>query len=157
MNPEDFDKLYEGYEKSTQLELDLDDYNYSLDNKTYTIDIDSSATSTSPSTVTFGDFTTTAGDVLSEEIKAEEFNARLDKMEKMLGIIKPDEVIEENVFGEIDSNLETMATHMSATQALETLVGELQAISGGTKVLHQALKNIVSDMKVGVYNNTKEE
>jgi hypothetical protein len=95
MNPEDFDKLYEGYEKSTQLELDLDDYNYSLDNKTYTIDIDSSATSTSPSTVTFGDFTTTAGDVLSEEIKAEEFNARLDKMEKMLGIIKPDEVIEE--------------------------------------------------------------
>ena len=68
-----------------------------------------------------------------------------------------DEIIEENVFGEIDSNLEIMATHMSATQALETLVGELQAISGGTKVLHQALKNIVSDMKVGVYNNTKEE
>jgi len=68
-----------------------------------------------------------------------------------------DEVIEENVFKEIDSNLETMATHMSATQALETLVGELQAMSGGTEVLHQALKNVVSDMKVGVYNNTKEE
>ena len=97
MNPEDFDTLYDGYQTSTQLELELgDSYDYSLDNKTYNITIDSSATTTSPSTVTFGDFTTTtAGEYLSEEIKVEEFNARLQKMEKMLGIIKPDEVLEE--------------------------------------------------------------
>ena len=139
MNPEDFDELYEGYEKSTQLELDLDDYNYSLDNntytincnnnKTYTVDIDSSATSTSPSTVTFGDFTTTAGDVLSEEMKAEEFNARLDKMEKMLGIIKPDEVIEEK-YPHIKELRENYEKELEAVMTFEYLDPKINKKTG---------------------------
>ena len=102
-------------------------------------------------------FANAIGDAQTRGVEMLKFHDRVDEEELEENDAILDEVIEENVFKEIDSNLETMATHMSAPQALETLVGELQAISGGTKVLHQALKNIVSDMTVGVYNNTKEE
>ena len=57
-----------------------------------------------------------------------------------------DEIIDEGtVFDEIDKNMKLIAVHMSAADALEDLAAEFQIISGGTKILAQALKNIVRD------------
>ena len=57
-----------------------------------------------------------------------------------------DKVIEEGtIFDEIDNNMKLIAVHMSAAEALEDLAAEFQVISGGTKILAQALKNIVRD------------
>ena len=57
-----------------------------------------------------------------------------------------DEVIEEGtIFDEIDNNMKLIAVHMSAADALEDIVAEFQAISGGTKLLAQVLRNIVRD------------
>ena len=57
-----------------------------------------------------------------------------------------DEVIEEaTIFDEIDNNMKLIAVHMSAADALEDIVAEFQAISGGTKLLAQVLRNVVAD------------
>jgi len=57
-----------------------------------------------------------------------------------------DEVIEEGtIFDEIDNNMKLIAVHMSAADALEDIVAEFQAISGGTKLLAQVLRNVVAD------------
>ena len=56
-----------------------------------------------------------------------------------------DEVIEEGtIFDEIDDMLSRTAIHMRADDFVDELVQEFEVISGGTKILHQALKNIVA-------------
>jgi len=62
------------------------------------------------------------------------------------------------VFAEIDEMIETLATHMSAEDVLKELMSELQVISGGTKVLHSALKNIMidADLMESLKENSKK-
>ena len=56
-----------------------------------------------------------------------------------------DEVIEEGtIFDEIEDMLSRTAIHMRADDFVDELVQEFEVISGGTKILHQALKNIVA-------------
>ena len=60
-----------------------------------------------------------------------------------------DEVIEEGtIFDQIDDNLKLIAVHMTAEETLEDLVAEFSIISGGTKILAQALRSIVRDNKL---------
>ena len=73
-----------------------------------------------------------------------EFTAGLEENDSVL-----DEVIEEGtIFDQIDDNLKLMAVHMTAEETLEDLVAEFTIISGGTKILAQALRNIVRDNKL---------
>ena len=70
-----------------------------------------------------------------------EFTKGLEENDAVL-----DEVIEEaTIFDEIDNNMKLIAVHMSAADALEDIVAEFQAISGGTKLLAQVLRNVVAD------------
>ena len=70
-----------------------------------------------------------------------EFTAGLEENDTVL-----DEVIGEGtIFDEIDNNMKLIAVHMSAQEALEDIVAEFQAISGGTKLLAQVLRNVVAD------------
>jgi len=62
-----------------------------------------------------------------------------------------DEVIEENIFKEIDEMVGRIKEQMDPDDAFNSLVSEFEAISGGTKLLHRALKNISLD------NNLMEE
>ena len=69
-----------------------------------------------------------------------EFTAGLEENDAVL-----DEVIEEGtIFDEIDDMLSRTAIHMKAGDFVDELVQEFEVISGGTKILHQALKNIVA-------------
>ena len=53
------------------------------------------------------------------------------------------EEIKEGLFDEIDMMMDKLAVHMSAEETLRDLMGEFEAISGGPKVLHMALKNLM--------------
>ena len=69
-----------------------------------------------------------------------EFTKGLEENDTVL-----DEVIEEGtIFDEIDDMLSRTAIHMRADDFVDELVQEFEVISGGTKILHQALKNIVA-------------
>ena len=70
----------------------------------------------------------------------EENDAVLDEMAQSMGIFK-----------EIDAMVGSIKDQMSPDDAFDSLVSEFEAISGGTKLLHQALKNISLD------NNLMEE
>ena len=63
----------------------------------------------------------------------EENDAVLDEISESMGL-----------FREIDDMLGRTAIHMNASDFVDELVQEFEAISGGPKVLHQALKNIVA-------------
>ena len=69
-----------------------------------------------------------------------EFTKGLEENDAVL-----DEVIEETVFDDIDNNMKLIAVHMDAAEALEAIVAEFQAISGGTKMVDKVLKSIVQD------------
>ena len=56
-----------------------------------------------------------------------------------------DEVIKENIFKEIDMMIGNIKEQMGPDDAFDSLVSEFEAISGGTKLLHRALKNISLD------------
>ena len=56
-----------------------------------------------------------------------------------------DEVIEENIFKEIDEMVGRIKEQMDPDDAFDSLVSEFEAISGGTKLLHRALLNISLD------------
>ena len=65
------------------------------------------------------------------------------------GLEENDAVLEEvsesmGIFKEIDDMLSRTAIHMRADDFVDELVQEFEVISGGTKILHQALKNIVA-------------
>lgn len=64
----------------------------------------------------------------------EENDAVLDEMAQSMGIFK-----------EIDMMVGDIKDQMSPDDAFYSLVSEFEAISGGTKLLHQALKNISLD------------
>ena len=69
-----------------------------------------------------------------------EFTKGLEENDAVL-----DEVIEEGtIFDEIDDMLSRTAIHMRADDFVDELVQEFEVISGGTRILHQALKNIVA-------------
>ena len=55
------------------------------------------------------------------------------------------------IFKEIDAMVGSIKDQMNPDDAFDSLVSEFEAISGGTKLLHQALKNISLD------NNLMEE
>lgn len=77
---------------------------------------------------------------------------KLQENDKALDEIIDEEKEEVNeapaVFNEIDNNMKLIAVHMSAAETLEDLVAEFSIIPGGTKILAQALKNIVRDNKL---------
>ena len=70
----------------------------------------------------------------------EENDAVLDEMASSMGIFK-----------EIDMMVGSIKDQMNPDDAFDSLVSEFEAISGGTKLLHRALKNISLD------NNLMEE
>ena len=55
------------------------------------------------------------------------------------------------IFKEIDAMIGSIKDQMNPDDAFDSLVSEFEAISGGTKLLHRALKNISLD------NNLMEE
>jgi len=65
------------------------------------------------------------------------------------------------VFAEIDQMIGYIKDQMDPDDAFNSLVSEFEAISGGTKLLHRALKNILLDNNLGeirsAYNEEKEE
>ena len=65
------------------------------------------------------------------------------------------EEVKEGLFDEIDMMVEKLAVHMSAEETLRDLMGEFEAISGGPKVLHKALKNLM--MGAGLMEEKDEE
>ena len=69
-----------------------------------------------------------------------EFTKGLEENDSVL-----DEVIEENIFKEIDMMVGNIKDQMDPDDAFDSLVSEFEAISGGTKLLRQALKNISLD------------
>ena len=70
----------------------------------------------------------------------EENDAALDEVSNSIGIFK-----------EIDMMIGSIKEQMDPDDAFDSLVSEFEAISGGTKLLHRALKNIALD------NNLMEE
>ena len=83
-----------------------------------------------------------ANTFVREEEELEENDSVLDEI---IGEEKEEVNEAPGMFDEIDEMIETLATHMSAEAVLKELMSELQVISGGTKVLHSALKNIMMD------------
>jgi hypothetical protein len=65
------------------------------------------------------------------------------------------EEVKEGLFDEIDMMMDKLAVHMSAEETLRDLMGEFEAISGGPKVLHMALKNLM--MGAGLMEESLEE
>ena len=74
-------------------------------------------------------------------------HAKLEENDAVLDEILDEEKKEVNenmqMFREIDDMLSRTAIHMNASDFVDELVQEFEAISGGPKKLHQALKNIV--------------
>jgi len=70
----------------------------------------------------------------------EENDAVLDEVSESMGIFK-----------DIDAMVGSIKDQMDPDDAFDSLVSEFEAISGGTKLLHRALKNISLD------NNLMEE
>ena len=72
------------------------------------------------------------------------------------GLEENDKVLDEvsnsmGIFKEIDMMVGSIKDQMNPDDAFDSLVSEFEAISGGTKLLHRALKNIALD------NNLMEE
>ena len=90
-------------------------------------------------------------DVLDEVIEAKymsQMKSDTDKLDQM----DFDEPIEEapmrgsmGIFKEIDEMVGSIKDQMNPDDAFDSLVSEFEAISGGTKLLHRALKNIALD------------
>ena len=80
----------------------------------------------------------------------EENDAVLDEVSESIGIFK-----------EIDMMIGSIKDQMNPDDAFDSLVSEFEAISGGTKLLHRALKNISLDNNLGeirsAYNEEKED
>jgi len=75
-----------------------------------------------------------------DEEELEENDTVLDEVSNSMGIFK-----------EIDEMVGRIKEQMGPDDAFDSLVSEFEAISGGTKLLHRALKNISLD------NNLMEE
>jgi hypothetical protein len=73
-------------------------------------------------------------DRFEEGEELEENDAVLDEMAGSMGIFK-----------EIDEMVGRIKEQMDPDDAFDSLVSEFEAISGGTKLLHRALKNITLD------------
>ena len=73
-------------------------------------------------------------DLFEEGEELEENDAVLDEVSESMGIFK-----------EIDAMVGSIKDQMDPDDAFDSLVSEFEAISGGTKLLHRALKNISLD------------
>ena len=82
------------------------------------------------------------------------------------GLEENDKVLDEvsesmGIFREIDMMVGSIKDQMNPDDAFDSLVSEFEAISGGTKLLHRALKNISLDNNLGeirsAYNEEKED
>jgi len=82
------------------------------------------------------------------------------------GLEENDKVLDEvsesmGIFREIDMMVGSIKDQMNPDDAFDSLVSEFEAISGGTKLLHRALKNIALDNNLGeirsAYNEEKED
>ena len=93
-------------------------------------------------------FANAIGDAQARGQEMLKFHDRVDEEELKENDAVLDEVIEETVFDDIDNNMKLIAVHMSAQETLEDLVAEFSIIPGGTKILAQALRNIVTDNKL---------
>lgn len=101
-----------------------------------------------------GDALGVAEDLYNYQLKqhANAFVREEEELEENDSVL--DEIIDEEkeevneaptMFDEIDDMLSRTAIHMNASDFADELVSEFEAISGGAKVLHQALKNIVAN------------
>ena len=116
-----------------------------------------------------GDAIGIAQKLLAYQVKqnAENLEENDSVLDEIIGEEKEEVNEAPGVFAEIDEMIETLATHMSAEDVLKELMSELQVISGGTKTLHRALKNIMIDADLmegeeveeirSAYNEEKEE
>ena len=82
------------------------------------------------------------------------------------GLEENDKVLDEvsesmGIFKEIDAMVVSIKDQMNPDDAFDSLISEFEAISGGTKLLHRALKNISLDNNLGeirsAYNEEKED
>ena len=61
------------------------------------------------------------------------------------------------MYKEIDDMLHRTAVHMKADEFVDELIQEFEAIAGGPKVLHMALKNIVANNGIPETNYEEEQ
>lgn len=104
------------------------------------------------------------GDAIAraEELKAAIMkNSGLEENDSVLDEIIGEEKEEVNeapaIFDEIDDMLSRAAIHMKGDDFADELVQELEVISGGTKILHQALKNIMANNNIPEANPEEDQ
>jgi hypothetical protein len=114
-----------------------------------------------------GDAEARAKELYRDELRdAKEQGETGFEQEPRFGLEENDTVLEEvsesmGIFREIDMMIGSIKDQMNPDDAFDSLVSEFEAISGGTKLLHQALKNISLDNNLGeirsAYNESLEE
>ena len=74
----------------------------------------------------------------------------LEDVEAKVKLKEEKEEMNENMqmFRELDDMLSRTAIHMNASDFVDELVQEFEVISGGPKILHQALKNIIASNNI---------
>jgi len=94
-----------------------------------------------------GDAIGIAKSLLAYQVKqnAENLEENDAVLDEIIGEEKEEVNEAPTMFDEIDDMLSRTAIHMNASDFADELVSEFEAISGGSKVLHQALKNIVAN------------
>ena len=104
------------------------------------------------------------GDAIAraEELKAAIMkNSGLEENDSVLDEIIGEEKEEVNeapaIFDEIDDMLSRAAIHMKGDDFADELVQEFEVISGGTKILHQALKNIMANNNIPEANPEEDQ
>ena len=97
-----------------------------------------------------GDALGRAQELLAYQVKQNAEN--LEENDSVLDEIIGEEKEEVNeawgIFDEIDDMLHRAAIHMRGDDFADELVQEFEVISGGTKILHQALKNIMANNNI---------
>jgi len=110
-----------------------------------------------------GDAIGIAKSLLAYQVKqnAENLEENDSVLDEIIGEEKEEVNEAPGVFDEIDQMIGSIKDQMNPDDAFDSLVSEFEAISGGTKLLHQALKNITLDNNLGeirsAYNEEKEE
>jgi len=93
-----------------------------------------------------GDALGVAQKLLAYRVKqnAENLEENDSVLDEIIGEEKEEVNEAPKIFDEIDDMLSRTAIHMRADDFVDELIQEFEVISGGTKILHQALKNIVA-------------
>jgi hypothetical protein len=106
-----------------------------------------------------GDAIGIAKSLLAYQVKqnAENLEENDAVLDEIIGEEKEEVNEAPTMFDEIDDMLHRTAIHMNASDFADELVSEFEAISGGSKVLHQALKNIVANNGIPETNYEEEQ